>query len=203
MKDKARLAVFISGSGTNLQSIIDNCQSGFIPGEVALVLSNKKDAYGLERAKKAGIATIVYIRKKFPDGKTADQYLLDLLNEHGVDLIALAGYLKMIAPRVIEKYHGRIVNIHPALLPNYGGKGMYGMRVHEAVIAAGDKESGATIHVVDEIYDHGKILAQVRVPVLPEDTPEDLAGRVLKVEHKLYSRVLKDLCEEIVKEKSR
>jgi len=203
MADKARLAVFVSGSGTNLQSIIDNCARGYIPGRVVLVISNRSDAYGLERARKAGIDTLVYKRKKFPDGETADRYLLDLLQKYDIDLIALAGYLKMVAPPIIQKYPGRIVNIHPALLPKYGGKGMYGERVHRAVIEAGDKESGASIHVVDEIYDHGKILAQEKVPVLPDDAPKDLAARVLKVEHNLYSRVLKGLCEEIVKEKNR
>ncbi len=203
MADRARLAVFISGSGTNLQSIIDNCGNGFIPGQVVLVISSKKDAYGLERAKKAGIDTVVFRRKEFPDGKTADEYLLRLLATYEVDLIALAGYLKMIPPPVVRQYRDRIVNIHPALLPKYGGKGMYGARVHQAVIEAGDTESGVTIHVVDEIYDHGRILAQETVPVKPDDAPEDLAARVLKVEHSLYSRVLKDLCEQIVKERSR
>jgi len=203
MADKARMAVFISGSGTNLQSIIDSCVSGAIPGEVALVLSSKDGAYGLVRAQQAGIDTVVYRRKDFPDGKAADEHLLNLLAQHQVDLIALAGYLKMVAPVIIQRYRRRVVNIHPALLPKYGGKGMYGEHVHRAVIEAGEKESGVTIHVVDEIYDHGDILAQEKVPVFPEDTPEELAARVLKVEHSLYPRVLKELCEKILKEKNR
>lgn len=201
MADKVRIAVFISGSGTNLQSIIDNCQSDFIPGEVVLVVSSSKKAYGLERAKAAGIDGEVWRRKRFRDGETADKYLVDLLAKYRVDLIALAGYLKMVPPVVVSQYRGRIVNIHPALLPKYGGKGMYGYHVHRAVVESGDKESGASIHIVDEIYDHGRILAQEKVPVFPEDTPEELASRVLKVEHKLYPRIIKELCAEIQKGK--
>ncbi len=202
MADKARLAVFISGSGTNLQSIMDCCADGTIPGEVVLVVSNKPDVQGLVRAQKAGINAVVHRRKKFPDGKAADEHLLQLLTRHEIDIIALAGYLKLLPPQVVRKYRNRILNIHPALLPKYGGKGMYGHRVHEAVLASGDSESGVTIHLVDEIYDHGKIVAQEKVPILPGDTPDDLAARVLAVEHQLYPRVLKKLCEEIVKEKN-
>ncbi len=202
MADKARLAVFISGSGTNMQSIIDRCADGTIPGEVVLVVSNKPDAKGLVRAQRAGINTVVHRRKKFPDGKAADDHLLRLLTDHEIDVIALAGYLKLLPPEVVRKYRNRIFNIHPALLPKYGGKGMYGHHVHEAVLASGDTESGVTIHLVDEIYDHGKIVAQEKVPVLPGDTPDDLAARVLKMEHQLYPRVLKKICEEIVKEKN-
>lgn len=202
MADKARLAVFISGSGTNLQSIIDRCADGTIPGEVVLVVSNKSDAQGLLRAQRSGINTVVHRRKKFPDGQAADDHLLQLLTKHEIDVIALAGYLKLLPPEVVRKYRNRIFNIHPALLPKYGGKGMYGHHVHEAVLASGDTESGVTIHLVDEIYDHGKIVAQEKVPILPGDTPDDLAARVLEVEHKLYPRVLKKVCEEIVKEKN-
>jgi len=201
MEDKIRLAVFVSGSGSNLQSIMDRCAEGYIPGEVVLVVSNKKNAYGLVRAEEAGIPGVVHRRKSFSDGETADRHLLDLLDKYRVDIIALAGYLKMIPPRIIDKYRGRIVNIHPALLPKYGGKGMYGIRVHKAVVEAREKESGATIHLVDEIYDHGKILAQEKVPVNPQDTPEDVAARVLEVEHKLYPKAIRELAEKILKEK--
>lgn len=201
MADNIRLAVFVSGGGTNLQSIIDNCASGYIPGEVVLVVSNKKKAYGLERAAKAGIESIVYVRKKFPDGKAADEFLLSELQKRRIDIIALAGYLKMLPPKVIETYRGRILNIHPALLPKFGGKGMYGSKVHRAVIEAKESESGVTIHEVDEIYDHGKIIAQEKVPVFPEDTPDELAARVLKVEHTLYPEVIKALAEKLLKER--
>jgi formyltetrahydrofolate-dependent phosphoribosylglycinamide formyltransferase len=202
MNKQVRLAVFISGSGTNLQSIIDRCADGTIPAEVALVVSSDPEAYGLVRAEKAGIERAVYRRKDFPDGKAADNYLLALLDRHRIDIIALAGYLKMVAPAIISRYRGRVVNIHPGLLPKYGGKGMYGYFVHEAVIAAGDKETGVTIHIVDEIYDHGEVLACEKVPVMADDTPDELAERVLKVEHFLYPQVLKELSEKIAKEKA-
>jgi phosphoribosylglycinamide formyltransferase-1 len=201
MADKIRIAAFISGSGTNLQAIIDNCTDGYIPAEVVLVVSSSPDAYGLVRAANAGIAGVVYRRKDFPNGKAADDHLLGLLEQYRADLIVLAGYLKMVAPAVITRYRRRIVNIHPGLLPKYGGKGMYGMHVHEAVIAAGEKESGVTVHVVDEVYDHGPILAQEKVPVFPDDTPEDLAARVLQIEHRLYSETLKELSEKLLKER--
>ena len=202
MGKQVRLAVFISGSGTNLQSIIDRCADGTIPAEVALVVSSDPEAYGLVRAEKAGIERAVYRRKDFPDGQVADDYLCGLLDRHQIDIIALAGYLKMVAPEIISRYRGRIVNIHPGLLPKYGGKGMYGHFVHEAVVKAREKETGVTIHIVDEIYDHGTILACEKIPVFPEDTPDELAQRVLKVEHTLYPRVLKELSEKIAKEKS-
>ncbi|MDD4051072.1 MAG: phosphoribosylglycinamide formyltransferase [candidate division Zixibacteria bacterium] len=202
MNKQVRLAVFISGSGTNLQSIIDRCADGTIPAEVALVVSSDPEAYGLVRAEKVGIEGAVYRRKDFPDGRAADDYLLDLLDRHQIDIIALAGYLKMVAPAIISRYRGRVVNIHPGILPKYGGKGMYGHFVHEAVVKAKEKETGVTIHIVDEIYDHGTVLACEKVPVFPEDTPDELAQRVLKVEHALYPRVLKELSEEIAKEKT-
>lgn len=203
MGEKIRMAVFLSGSGSNMQSIMDRCAEGYIPGEVVLVISNKPDAYGLVRAEKAGIDRHVFDRKSFPDSETAGNHLLDLLNNHHVDLIALAGYLKKLPPTVIKAYRNRIVNIHPALLPKFGGKGMYGMRVHTAVLEAGETESGATIHYVDEIYDHGQIVDQEKVPVKPDDTPETLAARVLEVEHRLYPRVIKHLAEKIQKEKAK
>lgn len=202
MNNRVRLAVFISGSGSNLQSIIDRCADGTIPAEVALVVSSSPEAYGLVRAEQAGIERAVYRRKDFPDGQAADEYLLGLLETHRIDIIALAGYLKMVAPAVISRYRGKIVNIHPGLLPTYGGKGMYGHFVHEAVIKAREKETGVTVHIVDEVYDHGDILACEKVPVFPEDTPDELAARVLKVEHALYPRVLKELSEKIAKEKT-
>lgn len=200
MGEKVRLAVFVSGSGSNLQSIMDACADERIPGEVALVVSNKKKAYGLVRAEEAGIETIVYRRKSFSDGRAADRFLVEALKERKIDLIALAGYLKMLPPSVIGRYRNRIINIHPALLPKFGGKGMYGINVHRAVIEAGESESGVTIHLVDEIYDHGRVLAQEKVPVLPDDNPEELAARVLNLEHSLYPRVIEKISREILKE---
>lgn len=189
----AGLAVFVSGSGSNLQALLDATRAGILSAKIVLVVSNRRDAYGLERAANAGIPTFVFKAKKYGSAEKAGEVLLAKLRERGADYIALAGYLRLLPPAVVKAYRNRIVNIHPALLPKYGGKGMYGHFVHEAVLAAGDKESGVSIHLVDEIYDHGKVLEQVKVPVMPDDTPDDLAARVLKQEHKIYARVLEKL----------
>jgi phosphoribosylglycinamide formyltransferase 1 len=190
---RARLAVFISGSGTGLQSIIDATRSGTLAAEVVLVVSSAEKAYGLVRAMNAGIDTFVFKEKRYdsPDEAAAD--LLRRLGEHRVDYIAMAGYLKMMPVEILRAYPKRVTNIHPALLPNYGGKGMFGHYVHEAVLAARDAESGATVHLADDIYDHGIILEQARVPVLPNDTPDSLAERVQAAERLLYPRVLDKL----------
>ena len=189
----ARVAVFVSGSGSNLQALMDATKAGILSARIALVVSNRRDAYGLERASNAGVAGFVFKAKKYGSEEKAGEVLLAKLREHEVDYIALAGYLRLLPGAVVREYRHRIVNIHPALLPKYGGKGMYGHYVHEAVIASGDKESGVSVHLVDEIYDHGQVLEQVKVPVMPGDTPDDLAGRVLKQEHKIYARVLDKL----------
>ncbi len=187
------MAVFISGSGSNLQALIDATKAGILAARIAFVISNRRDAYGLERAAKEGIGTFVFKQKKYASPDEAGDDLLARLKERKIDYIALAGYLRLLPPVVVKAYRNRIVNIHPALLPKYGGKGMYGHFVHEAVIANGDKESGVSIHLVDEIYDNGKVLEQSKVPVLADDTPDTLAARVLKQEHKLYPRVLEKL----------
>lgn len=190
---KARLAVFISGGGTGLQSIIDASGRGDLAAEVVWVVSSTKKAYGLERAARAGIETFVFRSKKYPTPEAAAEDLLVGLQERKVEYIALAGFLKLVPAIIIRAFPRRILNIHPGLLPKYGGKGMYGHHVHEAVLAAGDKESGPTVHLVDEIYDNGRILEHVRVPILADDTPEKLAARVLVEEHKLYPRVIDNL----------
>jgi phosphoribosylglycinamide formyltransferase-1 len=189
----AHVAVFISGSGTNLQALIDGTKAGIMAGKVVWVVASSDKAYGLTRAKNEGIETFVFESKKYPSPDAAAADLMAKLKERNVEYIALAGYLKLLPSNIVTAYRNRIVNIHPALIPKYGGKGMYGHRVHEAVLAAGDKESGVTVHLVDEIFDHGKILEQVRVPVMPDDTPDTLAARVLEQEHKLYPRVLNKL----------
>ncbi|MCX6834172.1 MAG: phosphoribosylglycinamide formyltransferase [candidate division Zixibacteria bacterium] len=191
--NRARLAVFISGGGTGLQAIIDASKRGDLIADVVWVVSNSSKAFGLERAKNAGIETFVFLSKKYGTPEEATVDLLTKLHERKVEYIALAGYLKLLPVEIIRAYPKRIVNIHPGLLPKYGGPGMYGHFVHEAVIAAGEKESGPTVHIVDEIYDHGRILEQVRVPVLTGDTPDSLAARVLVEEHKLYPRVIDNL----------
>jgi len=178
-----RVGVCVSGGGSNLEALIRALGPG-APAQVVLVLSNTPQAGGLERARRHGIATGV-----LADHRDGAEWLRHL-EEARVDLVVLAGFLKLVPPVVIEKYRGRIINIHPALLPEFGGEGMYGLRVHEAVLAAGRRESGATVHLVDEAYDRGTILAQARVPVLPDDTPERLGARVLDIEHQLLPAVV-------------
>lgn len=189
----ARIAVFVSGSGTDLQSLIDASKDGRLAGEIVWVVSSKEEAYGLVRAANSGIETLVFRMKDFESSNIAGEFLVRNLRERRVDFVAMAGYLKMMPVEVLRSYPNRVVNIHPALLPKYGGQGMYGRKVHEAVIASGDKQSGPTVHLADEVYDHGKILEQATVPVLPDDTPETLAARVLEAEHKLYPVALNKL----------
>jgi phosphoribosylglycinamide formyltransferase 1 len=177
-----RLAVAISGRGSNLAALLAALPASG-PADVALVLSNRAAA-GLELARERGITALV-----LADPADAREWL-DVLAAHRVDLIVLAGYLKLVPPEVVERYRGRIINIHPALLPAFGGPGMYGRRVHEAVLASGAAVSGATVHLVDEVYDRGRVLAQARVPVLRGDTPDTLAARVLEVEHRLLPAVV-------------
>jgi len=178
-----RLAVAISGRGSNLAALLAALPAGS-PAEVALVLSNRPAAGGLEIARQHTVPAVVLAD---PADATA---WLDALSDHRIDLVVLAGYLRLVPPAVVHRYRGRMINIHPALLPAFGGPGMYGHRVHEAVLALGAAVSGATVHLVDEVYDRGPILAQARVPVLPGDTPETLAERVLELEHRLLPAVV-------------
>lgn len=192
-ENPAHVAVFLSGGGSNLQALIDATRAGILSARIVYVVSNRRDAYGLERAASAGIETFVFKTKKYPTVEDAGHDLLNRLSERKVDYIALAGYLRLLPVEVVRAYRHRIVNIHPALLPKYGGKGMYGHFVHEAVLANGEAETGVSVHLVDEIYDHGQVLEQVTVPVEPGDTPDTLSARVLKQEHRLYARVLEKL----------
>ena len=173
-----RVAVAVSGRGSNLQALLD-ALSAEAPARVVLVISNRPDAGALERARSRGIATSV-----LRDPADASEWVR-LLEAARVDLLVLAGYLKLVPADVVRRYQGRVINIHPALLPHFGGPGLYGERVHRAVLASGAAESGATVHVVDEVYDRGPILGQARVPVIPGDTVDSLAARVLSVEHQL------------------
>ena len=182
MSDKVKVAVLVSGGGTNLQALIDKEKSGELAeSKIVRVIASKDTAYALQRAADAGIETSV--------AKTQEE-VLRLLEECGAELVVLAGYMSVLAPEVIEKFRNRIINIHPSLIPKYCGKGFYGMRVHRAVIEAGEKESGATVHFVDEGVDTGKIILQETVPVMEGDSPEDLAARVLETEHRILAEGL-------------
>lgn len=187
-----RIGVLVSGGGTNLQAIIDATHKGDINGEVVIVISNRKDAYGLERARIKGI------RSEFVDYSDVDAYnkrVLELLIEEKVDLVVLAGYLKVVGKDIIGTYEDRIINIHPSLIPSFCGKGYYGERVHKAVLDKGVKVTGATVHFVDEGTDTGKIILQEAVEVLDDDTIESLQKRVLEIEHKLLVKALRMLCK--------
>jgi phosphoribosylglycinamide formyltransferase 1 len=172
------VAVAVSGRGSNLEALL-GALGPEAPARVVLVLSDRREAPALARAAERGISCVIV-----EDPASAAEWLR-ALDAHAVDLLVLAGYLKLVPPDVIARFRGRIINIHPALLPAFGGKGMYGMRVHQAVLASGARESGATVHLVDEVYDRGPILGQAKVPVLPGDDAERLAARVLEVEHRL------------------
>ena len=187
---KINLAVLASGGGSNLQAIIDNIEAVRLNAQIKAVISNNSKAFCLERAKKHSIPAIHLSHKMFDTPDEFDAKFLSILKENEVDLIVLAGYMKMLSPEVVRTYKNKILNIHPALLPHFGGKGMYGIHVHEAVLNSGMKVSGVTVHIVDEIYDHGAIILQRCVPVEDDDTPESLAERVLKVEHQLYSQAI-------------
>lgn len=182
---KLKIAVFASGGGTNLQALIDAANEDRLNGSVAAVVSNNSGSYALVRASDNGIPAYHLSAKTHPQKDSLVRALLDMLSNNGINLIVLAGYMKLLPIDIVRRYRNRIINIHPALLPKYGGKGMFGMNVHRAVLEAGERRSGATVHFVDEIYDHGAILIQRTVPVLENDNEEILAARVLEVEHRI------------------
>ena len=183
-----RIAIFASGNGTNAQRIIEYFQ-GSHKVTIGLILTNNPQAFVLERARQAKIPTLCFNRKEFYDSN----FILDILSVQGISFIVLAGFLWLIPEYLLNAYKGNIINIHPALLPKYGGKGMYGMRVHEAVILSGDTESGITIHHVNQHYDEGQIIFQARCPVEPGDTPESLAERVHQLEYKYFPEVIESV----------
>ena len=194
-----KLGILISGDGSNLQALIDACDNHDFPAEIAVAISNKKDAYGLKRAKDAGIATRV-INHRDHDGREGfDAELVKSLNEYGVDLVCLAGFMRILTPVFIQAFEGRILNTHPSLLPKFGGEGMYGMHVHEAVIAAGETSSGCTIHHVIQDVDRGEIVLQKEVAVHADDTPQTLSQRVLEQEHTAYVHAVQHFAENILK----
>ena len=186
-----RLAVFASGGGTNFQAILDAIADGDLPAHPACCVSNTPEAGALERAARHDVPTAVVDPSDHADAASFGDALLDVLARHEVSFIALAGYMLKIPPNVVDAYRGRMTNVHPALLPAFGGKGMYGMHVHEAVLEYGAHWSGATVHLVDEEYDHGPVVLQEPVPVYADDTPERLAERVKTVEHRIYPEALR------------
>ncbi len=180
-----RIAILASGNGSNAQRIIEYFENSKLV-DITLVLCNKPGAYVITRAKNLGIPAITFNRDAFYENGTVVKTLAD----HQIDFLVLAGFLWLIPQNILKLYPGRIINLHPALLPKYGGKGMYGMKVHEAVIAAGERESGITIHFVNEFYDEGQIIFQSRCPVLPSDTPELLADKIHALEYRYFAEVV-------------
>lgn len=190
------IAVFVSGGGTNLQNLIDSCDNGYINGKIKLVVADNSTCYGLTRAKNHDIDSHVIKRTKDLDEKKKIQSeLVDDLLAHDIDLIVLAGYLSVVSKAVIDSFKNKIINIHPSLIPNYCGKGYYGDRIHAEVIANSEKETGITIHYVDEGIDTGKIIIQEKLSVLEDDTVESLASRIHELEYKNLRDVVKGFCE--------
>jgi len=198
--DKLNIGVFASGRGSNFLAILQAIKQGRITNaEIALVISNKADAGALEIARSNNIPAAHLDQKQFTSEDEFTKALILILDEYCVNFIVLAGYLKKLSPAIIRRFRNRIVNIHPALLPAFGGKGMYGLRVHEAVIACGARISGASVHIVDEEYDHGPVVLQRTVEVAGDETPETLAQKVLNVEHGLYAEAIRLFAEGKVK----
>ncbi len=191
-----KIGVLISGGGTNLQSLIDNIDEGKVNGEIKLVISNRKEAYGIIRAEKAGIETLYINRKEFQREEEYNKRIIEEFIKRDIDLVVLAGYLKVLSKEFIEKYRGRIINIHPSLIPSFCGKGCYGEKVHEMVLEYGVKLTGATVHFVDEGTDTGPIIIQRAVEVKDDDTVDTLKTRVLEVEHQLLPEAVRLFCED-------
>lgn len=190
-----RIGILASHGGSNFQAIFDRCVSHEIPAEVAVVISNNSRSGAVDRARRQSLPWAHLSSHTHPDPVDLDRAILACLRDHGADLVVLAGYMKKLGEETLAAYANRIVNIHPALLPAFGGKGMYGERVHQAVLKSGARVSGATVHLVDEHYDNGPIIAQEVVKVYEDDTAASLAARVLKVEHTLYPAVVRLFAE--------
>lgn len=189
MTQSTRMLVMLSGGGTTLQNFIDLVEDGELPVTIVGVISSRRDVYGLVRAEKHGIPTTTVARKEFDTWEEFNQDICEAVESYQPDLIAMAGFMSLFRPP--ERYYGRILNIHPALIPAFCGKGLYGHHVHEAVIRTGVKVTGATVHFADEEYDHGPIIIQKPVEVLDEDTPESLAERVQAVEREIYPEAIR------------
>ena len=198
---KAKIAVLVSGGGTNLQALIDSEKSGVLKsGEIVLVISNNASAYALERAKNAGIESAVLLKKELGSQEAFEEALIKLLDEKGIELIVLAGFMSILSATFTSHYENRIINVHPSLIPSFCGKGFYGLRVHEAALEYGVKVTGATVHFVNEIPDGGKIIMQKAVSILPGDTAEILQKRVMQeAEWEILPMSAELVCAEMIK----
>lgn len=193
-----KIAVLVSGGGTNLQSIIDSIEAGRIQqAKICCIISSNPNAYALERAKKHRIRARVIGKEEYPDSADRTEALIATLKQEETDLIVLAGYMSVLEPKLVQAYAGRIINIHPSLIPKFCGSGFYGKRVHQAVLDAGEIESGATVHFVDEGVDTGEIILQRKVPVQSGDTADILAARVLEVEHQILTEAINTVIEKL------
>lgn len=197
---KPRIAVLVSGGGTNLQALIDAQACGRLKsGALAVVIASKPGVYALERAKVAGIATETVECAAFSTQQAYEESLIGVLEAHKIDLIVLGGFMHILSASFVSRYPDKIVNVHPSLIPAYSGKGYYGIKVHEAVLAAGETETGATVHMVNEVPDGGRILMQQRVPVFPSDTPKTLQRRVMEqAEWILLPRAVEQICLDLI-----
>jgi len=203
LKKKARICVFVSGGGTNLQALIDAQKSGIIKnGEIVLVLSSNREAYALERAKKANIPSTTVIKKEYASQQDFENKVIEILDENRIDLIVLAGFMTILTEHFTSKYPKRIINVHPALIPSFCGKGFYGLHVHEAALSYGVKVTGATVHFVNEIPDGGEIILQKAVNIKKGDTPEVLQRRVMEqAEWKILPKAVELVSKDIAKNK--
>jgi phosphoribosylglycinamide formyltransferase-1 len=195
-----KIAVFASGGGSNLQSLLDASENGLFKGKIGLVFSNVPDCGALDRAEQHRVESVAIASKGYSGSREDyDEEVLKICQAKKIDLVCLAGYMRILTPVMIRPYLYKMMNVHPSLLPKFGGEGMYGHHVHEAVVKAKEKESGATVHFVTEGVDAGPIILQGNVKVLPSDTPQTLADRVLKVEHQIYPEAVRLFCEGKVK----
>ncbi len=186
-----RLGFLASHGGSNMQAILDAIAAGDLPAVACVAICNNSGAQALARARGAGVPALHLSTRTHPAPGALDAAMVEAFRSHGVEVVVCAGYMRKVGDGVLAAYPRRVLNIHPALLPKHGGQGMYGLRVHQAVLAAGEAETGVTIHLVDGHYDHGPTLAQATVPVAPDDTPETLQARVLQTEHTLYPDTLR------------
>ena len=197
---KIRIAVLCSGGGTNFQAILNAQEAGLIPhGEVVLLISDHKEAFALERAKRNGVATAIVDRKEAPDRLERERKILNILKEHKIEFVVFAGFMTILSENFVKEYPARIINVHPALIPSFCGEGMYGLHVHEAVLARGVKVTGATVHYVTEVCDGGPIIAQRAVEVKEGDTPETLQKRVMReAEWVILPEAVETVCKKLL-----